>query len=193
MKGDTPCVKIHFQVKSKEQKWGSVSQASSGNDLRSKWSISGMLRHLMVWGAKWNIPFKKETWLQKCSIVAPQFSKGGTYSLSHNGQKKSVFHGRKWEAGPEGLTHVQRGPEQFTELYVGRIRDTSLHHWLTPYKCFSWRIHAHPAARTIEGLWIMQNQLTAFMKPLVSTEEPEEMNHSLWEMTANKTSQAKSD
>lgn len=44
--------------------------------------------------------------------------------------------------------HVQRG----RGLIVGRIQDTSLHHWLTPYKCFRLWIHAHPAAETIVTL-----------------------------------------
>lgn len=95
--------------------------ANSGNDLKSKSSISGMLHHLMVWQVKWNIPFKEESWLKECIIAVPWLSRNTqreTYSVSYNGQK-GVFHGESER--PVQRTHscpcpCSRGRGQFTAL-----------------------------------------------------------------------------
>lgn len=115
--------------------------ASSGNDLKSKWSISGMHHHLMVWQVKWNISFKKETWLKKSSLVMPYSAQKMTQmcwkvAISPTKVRRLVY------------ACVQR-KEGLQRLTVERIQNTSLHRWLTPYKCLSLCLHAHPAAGTI--------------------------------------------
>lgn len=122
--------------------------ANSGNDLKSKWSISGMLHHLMVWLVKWNILFKKETWLSRA--VLQKHTEGDLQKACND--QKCVFPWRKWEPCPRLVhIHVQEDEGSLQRLIVERTQNTSLHHWLTAYKCFSSWIHAHPAARTIAG------------------------------------------
>lgn len=97
------------------------------------------------WYGKLNETYhlKKETWLKKSSLVMPYSAQRMTQmcwkvAISPTEVRRLVY------------ACVQR-KEGLQRLTVERIQNTSLHRWLTPYKCLSLCLHAHPAAGDNSG------------------------------------------
>lgn len=147
MKGDTSCVKIqHFKVKSKEQKCVLLSLRSQEISSRVNEAFQECLN--ASWYGELNETYylKRRLCLKSASWSYPSSPKIQRWRPTvFPKMTEVVFPWRKWEASPvDSFTSMFKEDEgSLRGLIVGRTQDTSLHHWLTLYKCFSSWIHAH--------------------------------------------------